>query len=651
MRDRILIVEPEPSVRESLRLILRDDHEIETAGEMDEAKEMLSKGRFDLVMVDLTEGDLAPLTDLMSRVEGIPVIVISSFRDPSLIVNAMKLGVADYILKPFDVHSLRDSVEKAIRKSRETRAAMSAEEEREVIVDAVLFRGYFYYLESIRSFGRSVNTAPDMESLVRRMIQSVMTSLGVGQCMIFLPEDDGFALKSYSPMSQSVQNILTVPRSHPLFQFLEKEGRIAFERELKAHMPEDSRELISRLSGLGVYLYAPMLVEEKLMGAIVVGDKLCGTRFVPGELDLLSTLALQGAWAIRAITSRQSVEGMNRFLKDLLDNLTSGVIAIDVEGRILIFNSYAQKLTGYDPDQILGQNISKLGDEFSSMVMRSLGMDEPQKRVEVRLTSAKGDEIPIGMNISILKNPSGEKIGAAMIFADLSHVQRIEAKRRLSDKLDIWLAVAAELEHLFRNPLVSIKTFAQLLPEKYEDEEFRTKFYRLVGDDVDFMSSLIEEFTAFSHPLHLERKPADLNLIISKVISKLKGEMEGIELDLEYDEKLGQVILDSDLFSKALENVLTNCLDDLDPDRRRISLKTGSIQDIWNGGKKAIVEISYPRVEDYVRPLKGAGTIQFAIAERIIAEHGGLIYMEEKEGKMISLRIELPMEDESGSKA
>jgi len=52
-----------------------------------------------------------------------------------------------------------------------------------------------------------------------------------------------------------------------------------------------------------------------------------------------------------------------------------------------------------------------------------------------------------------------------------------------------------------------------------------------------------------------------------------------------------------------------------------------------------------------VRPLKGAGTIQFAIAERIIAEHGGLIYMEEKEGKMISLKIELPMEDGNDSKA
>ncbi|HID55271.1 TPA: response regulator, partial [Candidatus Poribacteria bacterium] len=304
MRDKILIVEPEPSVRESLRLILRDDHEIETTGGLDEAKEVLSKDGFDLVIIDLAERDLAPLTDLMSRVEGIPVMVVSSLRDPDLIVSAMKLGVTDYILKPFDVHSLRDSVERAIRKARERRAAMSAEEEREVIVDAVLFRGYFYYLESIRSFNRSVNSAPDMESLARRMIQSVMSSLGVGQCMIFMPEDDGFTLKSYSPMNQSIQSVLTLPRSHPLFQFMEKEGRVAFERELKAHLPEDSRGLISRLSGLGVYLYAPMLAEEKLMGAIVVGDKLCGTRFVPGELDLLSTLALQGAWAIKAMSWR-----------------------------------------------------------------------------------------------------------------------------------------------------------------------------------------------------------------------------------------------------------------------------------------------------------------------------------------------------------
>lgn len=649
-REPILIVEPEPSVRESLRLILQDEYEVETAESFADAERVLPKGGFALVIVDLVEGDLAPLTDLMSRNEETPVIVVSSLRDPKLIVSAMKLGVTDYILKPFDVQALRDSVGKAIQKARRSRVAISDKEEREAVVDAVLFRGYFYYLESVRAFGRSVNTAPDMDSLAMRIIQSTMTALGVGQCMVFLPDGDEFALKSYSPIHQTVQEVLRAPRLHPIFQFMERERRITFERELRGHLSGESHELISKLSGLGVYLYAPMVADERLMGAIIVGDKLCGTRFVQGELDLLSTLALQGAWAAETIMGRRRMEGMNRFLADLLDNLTSGVIATDVEGKVLIFNSYAQRLTGFTSDQVIGENVSKLGEDFASTVMRALGMDEPQKRIETGIAASDGRKVPIGMNISILKDPSGKKAGATMIFADLSHVQRIEAQRRLSDKLEIWAAVAAELEHLFRNPLVSVKTFAQLLPEKYQDEEFRTKFYQLVNDDVDAMSQLIEEFTAFSHPLHLERKPADLNLTVSKAISRLKKRMGETELKVEYDEELGRISIDADLFSKAIEHVLSNCLDDLDPDRRWISLKTAALEDIWNGGRKAIIEISYPRVEDYVRPLKGAGTIQFAIAERIVAEHRGLIYMSEGEGKVISIKIELPMEEGDDAK-
>ena len=633
-----MIASPDPSVRESLRFALQDEYELLLSGDP-----LRFEGRVDLALIDLSEPDLAPITQFMAENEGVPVVIISSVRDPAVAVEAMKLGAADYILKPFDVDRLREAVKGAMK--RKGSKGTIIPEEREIIVDAVLFRGYFYYMERIRDLIRSLPSARDRDELIERLIRSVIDSLGVEGAFVMVREGEVFEVKGYDPVRGAIEGILSIETDHPLMKLL-SEGRVLFEGELRRMLPGEEGEVISKLSGLGAHVYAPMIGSEGLWGAILTGWKASGGKFVQGELDLLTTMALQGAAALEEMSRRERAVSETVFLRDMLDDLTTGLIAVDREGRVVIFNGYARRLTGYELEEVIGQTVYKLGEEFASEIMGALAAGEERRRVESALIASNGERIPIGMNVSVLRDGDGGRRGAVAVFADLSHVERVEARKKLEGKMEIWAAVAAELEHLFKNPLVSIKTFAQLLPEKYRDKEFRERFYKLVCSDVDRMSELIDKFSTFSHPLHLERTPFDLNGMLSKVVAKVR-EREGIEIEESYGESIPKVMLDRVLFPEAMENVLKNCIEELDPEERRISVSTSKIEDILEGEVKALITIEYRRGEVQVRPLKGAGTLQFAIAERIIGEHGGLISKSDENG-VSTVRIEFPTVGEGG---
>jgi two-component system sensor histidine kinase HydH len=82
----------------------------------------------------------------------------------------------------------------------------------------------------------------------------------------------------------------------------------------------------------------------------------------------------------------------------------------------------------------------------------------------------------------------------------------------------LFSRVAARLSHELRNALVSIKSFAQLLPERYKETEFRDQFSQLVIHEVDRVDSLMGKLTFFAHPLQLVREEIDLGELIGAAL-------------------------------------------------------------------------------------------------------------------------------------
>jgi two-component system response regulator AtoC len=120
-KPRVLIVDDEPGVRESLRIVLKEHADLELAESGDAALEIVATDRFDVALLDILMPGLDGV-EVLERCRQISpttsVIMLTATKTVKTAVRAMKLGAFDYITKPFDVDELVLSVERAVRASR-----------------------------------------------------------------------------------------------------------------------------------------------------------------------------------------------------------------------------------------------------------------------------------------------------------------------------------------------------------------------------------------------------------------------------------------------------------------------------------------------------------------------------------------------------
>jgi len=116
---RVLVVDDEPGVRESLRMVLRDECEISLAGSVDEALASVRLDPPDLVLLDLVMPGRSgfELLSLLGSRPGAPaVVVLTGTTAVATAVEAMKQGAADYVTKPFEVDALRIKVRQLLER-------------------------------------------------------------------------------------------------------------------------------------------------------------------------------------------------------------------------------------------------------------------------------------------------------------------------------------------------------------------------------------------------------------------------------------------------------------------------------------------------------------------------------------------------------
>jgi DNA-binding NtrC family response regulator len=114
---RILVVDDEPGVRESLRMLLKSEGDVTTAGDVDSALHEIALAAPDLILLDLVmpkRSGLELLAELTERGVRTPVIVLTATNTVNAAVEAMKLGAADFITKPFELDALRIKVRNLI---------------------------------------------------------------------------------------------------------------------------------------------------------------------------------------------------------------------------------------------------------------------------------------------------------------------------------------------------------------------------------------------------------------------------------------------------------------------------------------------------------------------------------------------------------
>ena len=204
-----------------------------------------------------------------------------------------------------------------------------------------------------------------------------------------------------------------------------------------------------------------------------------------------------------------------------------------------------------------------------------------------------------------------------------------------ADRLSALGMLAAGVAHEIRNPLVSVRTFIQLLPERLDDEEFRTEFRELALGEIERICALINDLLAFSRPSPAERAPTDLNELVAQITRLLEAEARRRDVAVVFqgEAELPRVVADEAQVKQVLMNLLLNALQACGS-HGRVEITTRSEKD--RGERWCTVTVADSgagippeHVEQIFDPFfttKDAGSgLGLFIARRIVTEHGGHI--------------------------
>ncbi len=253
--------------------------------------------------------------------------------------------------------------------------------------------------------------------------------------------------------------------------------------------------------------------------------------------------------------------------------------------------------------------------------------------------------------LSTLANQTAIAIENARLYEDL---KRSKSYIRRADRLASLGTLTAGLAHEIRNPLVAIKTLTQLLPERLEDEEFRSQFLKIASGEVDRISSLVNELLDFARPSDPKWALEDVNAILDGMILLVSTgtKKKLINIIKNYAANLPPAQIDREQIKQVVLNILLNAID-ATAENGTITVQTRSF--IKPGGEPYIqIEftdtgcgIPSEHLEDIFNPFfttKPAGSgLGLSISNQIIQDHKGYIDVESQLEKGSSFFINLPI--------
>jgi signal transduction histidine kinase len=237
-------------------------------------------------------------------------------------------------------------------------------------------------------------------------------------------------------------------------------------------------------------------------------------------------------------------------------------------------------------------------------------------------------------------------------FGATSAVSEPRDRLAHADRLAAIGTLAAGMAHEIRNPLVSVRTFIQLLPERLDDEEFRTSFRDLALGEIDRICGLINDLLAFSRPALAEREPTDVAEAARQIARLLDAEARKHDVRLACDaaDDTPRVSATAAQVKQVLMNVVLNAIQACGAAGR---VRVATSGERRHGRDWCVIEVTdsgpgiaaadAARIFDPFFTTKALGSgLGLFIARRIIDEHEGAIDASSGTGHGCVFTIRLP---------
>jgi signal transduction histidine kinase len=510
------------------------------------------------------------------------------------------------------------------------------------LIDRYCYRVGYDYRQATKTISQVLAGLLGVEALCQQLTTFISTTLKVEEVAVYLClEQAVLELRSYQNASadRSVQTEPAIEASPSVIALLARAGGPILSDELGRWIDNSEGEHIAEeFTTLRSEVIVPLLVEDRIAALITVGRKLSGDPFFTPDIELLATIGHQAGVALKRVQLHEEVMWMKEYSESILRHMESGVIAISHDGLITMINEAGARMLGVAAPEVVGSLATQLIPcGLGLPILDTLTGKIVYTNYEAMLTPASRRPLPIVLSTSVLRGRADAPAGAILVFHDLSQIKALEEEKRRIERLASIGAFISGIAHEIKNPLVAIKTLAELLPERYADEEFRNTFAQVTLHEVDRIDTLVQRLRSLSAGSTSPLYPMSIIAPLEETLSLFSGEFarRKIRVAFQYQPFLPPVMGDHDQLKQVFVNLCLNSIEAMGEGGTLI-ITVGGDNRQEERASKLIIEIldtgtgippeHLPNIFEPFFTLKDKGTgLGLAICQGIIDYHRGSI--------------------------
>ncbi len=518
--------------------------------------------------------------------------------------------------------------------------------------------------ESVRQASRILHSVTTLPDLLQRFSDMITQTMGTERVALLLKVGGDYAQKH--PDAPGKHPSITLKAADLLVQELRRSHEPVVADALRRRRPTPKRIVIeNKLLELRASIAVGIPSRDGLEGIMLLGPRLSGRIYGREEQEALQIICEQFAVSLENARLYTEAENGKIYNEILLDSLVSGVIAINAQKRITVFNREASRITGMPAADVLGKKVDALPRPLAETVRKTLKTGDDVRDQETHVARDK-EEVVILVGSSIFRGHMGKVMGALLVLNDQTQVKKLEMQVRHTDRLASVGTLSAGMAHEIKNPLVSLKTFTQLLPERYDDPDFRATLSTLLDHEVRRIDSIVNQLLHFARPAKPELSPASLHQILDNSLRLVEQPLQqkGIKLHCHYDADRDRIYADSSLLDQAFVNFFLNAIEAMEKNGR-LSVSTellattsdmpALVKDarnephiavLINDTGKGIDHTDIASIFDPFFTTKAEGTgLGLSVTHGIIQEHEGAITVDSELMKGTTFRVAFPLID------
>jgi PAS domain S-box-containing protein len=332
------------------------------------------------------------------------------------------------------------------------------------------------------------------------------------------------------------------------------------------------------------------------------------------------------------------------------------IYMLNKDGVVITWNSGAQRIKGYHPEEILGKHFSRFyrpEDIKAGKPNKSLQRAAAEGRYEEENLRVRKDGSIFWASVVITAryNSEGQLDGFAKVVRDITERKETEQLLRERDRLAILGTTAAVFAHEIGNPLNGLSTSLQILSQMLRGTSQDPLFVETLDlslQELQRLTALLDDYRAFARPQSVEVQPADLRQIFDEVLAPTIKyyNQRGIKVELEFDQDLPLIPVDPEKIKQVILNLCKNAVEAM-PDGGTLTCKG------YQKGNRMILEVvdtgtGVPQdleIFQLFKTTKPEGTgLGLPIVEQIVSEHRGTVNYISEPGKGTAFIVSLPLD-------